>query len=239
MAVPANIQDEAKQFASQFHFGVQGIEKNEAQMHADVKRLIDLGYTPRAFDTELNYLELVTKYYGDRFNIHVPLDYPMGRSTTSKKLRDLEYIKSFGCMDNCVCMNYEWIFSHEYAKIEGEIRQICGRFGGEFEKMAFVIPAALMSDQEIINTVKALDAGGAETIKVNPGCGLGASFWEVELIYDTFGHERFDVHPSGNIRTLEQVERFLALGCTTIHSRAMIEITESFIAKRMREERVL
>jgi deoxyribose-phosphate aldolase len=235
MIISPKIQDEAKQFASMFHFGVQGIEKSEAQMHADVKKLIDLGYTPRAFDTELNYLELVTECYGDRFNIHVPLDYPMGRSITQKKLRDLEYIKNCGCIDNCVCVNYEWVFSHEYSRIEDEARQICKNFGSAFVKMAFVVPTTLMNDQEIIDTVKALDAGGAETVKVNPGCGLGASFWEVELIYEVFGHERFDVHPSGNIRTLEQVERFLDLGCTTIHSRAMIEITEAFIAKRMAE----
>ena len=226
--IDPQIEAQVQAFAAQFHFGVQGLEKTEAQMIADAKRVMEKGYHLRAFDSEIGFLKKAIELFGDYFKIHVPIDYPMGRSFMVKKMRELEYAAQNGCIDCCVCLNYGHIFDHDYRAVEREAAQIQDSFGGHYEKLAFVIPAMLMTDTEIVAVVSALDQAGAQTIKVNPGCGLGASFEEVALIYRKFGHDRFDVHPSGNIRTLSQVETFLELGCTTIHSRAMFEITEEY-----------
>jgi deoxyribose-phosphate aldolase len=72
------------------------------------------------------------------------------------------------------------------------------------------------------------------SVKVNPGANLWVSFEEVELIQRKFPG-RFDVHPSGGIRKLEEVERYLELGCNVIHSASSLDITEEFIAKKMNE----
>jgi deoxyribose-phosphate aldolase len=90
----------------------------------------------------------------------------------------------------------------------------------------------LLSVTEIVAVCEALDAAGVISVKVNPGANLWVSFEEIELIQRKFPG-RFDVHPSGGIRTLEDVERYLDLGCEVIHSAASLDITEEFIAKKM------
>ena len=114
-----------------------------------------------------------------------------------------------------------------------EAAEIMKEFDGKFFKNAFVIPATLLSDTELVEVLKALDSAGVYSVKVNPGCKLGVSFEEVELIKRCFPN-RFDIHPSGNIRTLEQFERYRALGCEVIHTASTLDIANTYMERQAR-----
>ena len=75
-------------------------------------------------------------------------------------------------------------------------------------------------------------SAGVYSVKVNPGCKLGVSYEEVELIKRLFPN-RFDIHPSGNIRTLEAFEKYMDLGCQVIHTASALDIVETFMKRQL------
>ena len=230
--IAEKVREEARAFMGRCHFGVQGIAKTEADVTAVLERVLEFGIFPVAFDTEIVFVPLIKRMLPNDVPIHVAVSYPMGRMTLSKKLKDLDRMDKIGVRDTCVCLDWQALFSGQYDVIEREACKIMSEFGDTFLKLAFVIPATLMSDTEMLDALDALDQAGIISVKVNPGAKLGVSFEEVAFINRNFPG-RFDVHPSGNIRTLGDVERYLELGCETIHTASALEITECFIQKQL------
>ena len=153
---------------------------------------------------------------------------------TATKMNTISKLREIGVEDICVCLDWQAVFSGRYSKIEAEAGEIVKEFQNDFYRVAFVIPATLMSDTQIIETCKALDSAQVVSVKVNPGAKLGVSFEEVALIKRNFPN-RFDVHPSGNIRTLADVLRYREMGCNNIHTASALEITDAYIMKKLKE----
>ncbi len=228
---------EAKDFLSLCHFGLQGITRTEDDVKEIVEKLKATKMAPLAFDTEMPFVPMVRELFQDyccKVRLHCAVSYPMGRELTATKMHTLEKLREMGVDDVCICLDWQAIFSGRYDAIEREARQIVEEFQNDFYRVALVIPATLMSDTQIIDTCKALDSAGTVSVKINPGATLGVSFEEVALIRRVFPN-RFDIHPSGNIRTLSEVLRYREMGCNNIHTAAALEITDAFIQKKLKE----
>lgn len=213
-----------------FHYGVLGIAKTADDVRVGVERVLKSGFVLKAFNCEMVHAQLALDLLEGKVRVHVPIAYPLGNETLDQKLVDLEYCAEIGVKEDCVCLHYGDILSHEYKKVEDEVASLVGQFEGPLE-LAFVIQATLLSDPEIVDVCKAIQRGGGSRVKVNTGYGWGTSPEEVALIRRVFGYT-FDVHPSGNIRTLDQVEAFLRLGVRTIHTLSCFEIIDEYVARR-------
>ena len=228
---------EAKDFLSLCHFGLQGITRTEEDVKAIVDKLKETKMAPLAFDTEMPFVPMVRELFADYccpVRLHCAVSYPMGRLTVASKMYALEQLREMKVDDVCICLDWQAIFSGRYKNIEKEARKIVEEFQNDFYRVALVIPATLMSDTQIIETCRALDEAGVVSVKVNPGAKLGVSFEEVALIKRKFPN-RFDVHPSGNIRSLSEVLRYREMGCNNIHTASALEITDDFIMRKLKE----
>lgn len=235
--IAKKVFEEAKEFLSLCHFGLQGITRTENDVKEIVEKLKKTKMTPLAFDTEMQFVPMVRELFEDyccKVRLHCAVSYPMGRFTFATKMHTIDKLRQIGVEDICVCLDWQAIFSGRYGVIEKEARKIVEEFQNDFYRLAFVIPATLMSDTQIINTCKALDEAEVVSVKVNPGAKLGVSFEEVALIKRMFPN-RFDIHPSGNIRTLADVLRYREMGCNNIHTAAALEITDEFIVRKLKE----
>lgn len=228
---------EAKDFLSLCHFGLQGITRTEEDVKQIVEKLKKTKMAPLAFDTEMQFVPMVRELFSDyccKVRLHCAVSYPMGRYVKATKMNTISKLREIGVEDICVCLDWQAIFSGRYSRIEAEAGEIVKEFQNDFYRVAFVIPATLMSDTQIIETCKALDSAQVVSVKVNPGAKLGVSFEEVALIKRNFLN-RFDVHPSGNIRTLADVLRYREMGCNNIHTASALEITDAYIMKKLKE----
>ena len=235
--IAAKVFKEAKEFLSLCHFGLQGITRTEDDVRKVVGKLKETKMAPLAFDTEMQFVPMARELFSDyccKVRLHCAVSYPMGRLLPASKMHALDRLREIGVDDVCVCLDWQAVFSGRYKDVENEARQIVEEFQDDFYRVALVIPATLMSDTQIIETCRALDAAGTVSVKVNPGATLGVSFEEVALIRRNF-HNRFDIHPSGNIRTLSDVLRYREMGCSNIHTAAALEITDDFIVKKLKE----
>lgn len=232
-AIAKRVREEGAALVARCHFGVQGLTKTEEDVKKALYRLLDTGFKPVAFDTEPTFVRMIREITGGSIRLHAAVSYPLGRMTLKKKLQDLENLLNMGVEDTCVCLDWQAVFSHRYSDVEREAAAIMKEFDGKFYKNAFVIPATLLSDTEMIEVLKALDAAGVYSVKVNPGCKLGVSYEEVMLIKRHFPN-RFDIHPSGNIRTLEQFEKYVELGCQVIHTASTLDIVETYMQRQLK-----
>ena len=232
-SIAKKVQQEAAALVGHCHFGLQGVDKTESDVKAVVERMLERGFQPFAFDTEIVFVPFIKQILGDEQRLHCAVSYPMGRMTLKKKLADLERLKKIGVRDVCVVLDWQAIFSERYTDVEREAAALMREYGDSFDKNALVIPATLMSDTAIIETCKALDQAGVYSVKVNPGAKLNVSYEEVQLIKRNFPN-RFDIHPSGGIRYLGELERYLELGCEVIHTAATLDIVEVFIIRQLK-----
>ena len=216
-------------FAGMFHYGVLGIEKTEADVREAVQRVIDSGYILTAVDIEMIHAPLVVDMIAGRMTVHSPISYPLGNLTQKKKLRDLETLIKIGVRDSAWCLNYRHILDHRYDLVAQEVAESVAVNQGVLE-IEYNIQATLLNDNEIVGACQAILDGGGKAVKLNTGYGWGTGPEEVALVRRKFDHQ-IDIHPSGNIRTLAQVDEFLAHDVTIIHSAAVFEITNEYIAR--------
>lgn len=221
---------EVMAFTHMFHYGILGIEKTENDIREGVKRVLDSGYILQAMDVEIIYAPLVVALLEGKITVHSPVSYPLGNLTLQKKLRDIEQMIKIGVRDSAYCLTYRNILDHRYDLIEKEVSEAVKVNQGVMT-MEFNIQATLLTDNEIIDACKAIENGGAYTVKLNSGYGWGTGPEELALVKRVFGN-RLDVHPSGNIRTLAQVDEFMKYDVRVIHSMAVFEITEEYLARR-------
>jgi len=223
-------------FASMFHWGVLGIDKTHEDLRLGVEKVKESGFKIQAFNTEMTLAKEAKQMFGSQQRIHIPISYPSGNMTLNKKLIDLEYAIKIGSDESCVVLNHDNIFSKRYKELEKEVRVLNENFGNKTD-LAFVLQSAVLNDTDIINSCKAIGDGGGIRIKLNSGYGWGVSPEEVQLVKRVFG-KRFDVHPSGNIRTLAQVEEYLKQDIRVFHSLSAFDIVDQYINKRISERTI-
>ncbi|MGD8807132.1 MAG: hypothetical protein PVH65_14845 [Chloroflexota bacterium] len=220
---------EVDAFAGMFHYGVLGIEKRVEDVRAGVQRVFDSGYIPTAVDVEMIHAPMVVEMLEGRITTHTPISYPLGNLTLRKKLRDLERLIEIGVRDSAYCLNYRNILDHHFDRVADEVRA-CMDVNQDIVEIEFNIQATLLNDDEIVSACQAIIDGGGKAVKLNTGYGWGTGPEEVALVRRVHGYA-LDIHPSGNIRTLAQVDEFLKYDVKIIHSQAIFEITEEFIAR--------
>ena len=212
-----------------FHYGVLGIEKTVDDVIEGVHRVLDSGYIPTAMDVEMIHAPLVVDMLEGKITTHTPISYPLGNLTLRKKLRDLERLIEIGVRDSAYCLNYRNILDHRYDLVADEVRA-CMDVNQDIVEIEFNIQATLLCDDEIIGACQGIIDGGGKAVKLNTGYGWGTGPEEVALVRRVFGYQ-LDIHPSGNIRTLAQVDELLKYDIKIIHSIAIFEITEEYIAR--------
>jgi len=221
---------EVRDFAALFHYGTLGIAKTTWDLRNDIQKVLESGFPFKAYNVEMSLAPLAKQLLEGKMRLHVPISYPLGNMTLPKKQVDLEHCVKIDVDESCVCLNFGAIASHDYQQIEDEVKALTDEFEQSIE-LAYVIQATLLNNLEIIDVCKAILNGGGTRIKLNTGYGWGTLPEEVALIRRVFGYT-FDLHPSGNIKTLSQVLEFLRLGVLNIHSLAAFDIIEEYIALR-------
>jgi len=229
MIAPYAADPRVQAFASVFHFGCLGEEKTQADMRADALRLRRSGLNIEAFDCEISMLAAARDVLGGYAKLHVPIGYPAGNATIRQKMYQLEHVIGEGIDDSCYCLDYANLVDGHWDAVTAETRAVMEACTGRLP-MAMVIQATLLDDRRIVAACEAILQGGANRVKMNTGYGWGTSLEEVDLVHRHFDG-RIDIHPSGNVRTLAQVDHFLARGIGIVHSASVFEIIAEYAAR--------
>mgnify|MGYP003289690904 CR=1 FL=1 len=115
--------------------------------------------------------------------------------------------------------------SKRYQEVENEIRAIHEACDGKILKV--IIETCLLTEEEKIKMCEIVTKAGAEYIKTSTGFSTGgATFDDVALMRKHIGVE-VKVKAAGGISSMEDAEKFLALGAKRLGTSRIVKIVKN------------
>ncbi len=168
------------------------------------------------------YVKQAAEYVEGRLPICTVIGFPNGYSTTAVKVFEAKDAIENGAEEIDMVVNIGWVKDGKYQEIEDEIRQIHEACGGKILKV--IIETCLLTEEEKIRMCETVTSAGAEFIKTSTGFSTaGATFADVELMRKHVGKE-VKVKAAGGIASLEDAEKFIALGADRLGTSRIVKI---------------
>ena len=101
-----------------------------------------------------------------------------------------------------------------YYAVKNEIEEIKEAIGNRVLKV--IIETCYLDEEEIAIATRLVDNSSADYVKTSTGFGTrGASFEDIMIMKENINHDT-KIKASGGIRTLEDMMKYVALGCDRI-----------------------
>ena len=160
------------------------------------------------------------KYAHEHFlevNICTVIGFPLGNCSTETKIFEAEEAVFNGASEIDMVINIGELKRGNYGYVIDEIKRIKWAITGSSCILKVIIETCYLTEQEIRIITKLVDTfTDADYIKTSTGFGSrGASFKDIELIKSriNFG---LKIKASGGIRTKEDMEKYIEMGCDRI-----------------------
>ena len=135
---------------------------------------------------------------------------------------------SNGAAEIDMVANIGWIKDQKYDELCEEITAVKAACGDKILKV--IIETCLLTDDEKIAMCKVVTAAGADFIKTSTGFSKGgATFADVELFAKHVG-PKVKIKAAGGISSLEDGEKFLALGASRLGTSRIVKLAKAMEA---------
>lgn len=152
------------------------------------------------------------------------IGFPNGYDTTASKMFMADDALENGAGEIDMVINLGWVKDRLWDLIEDEIESI--RDVTEDAILKVIIETALLDQKEKIHLCQIVSNSGADFIKTSTGFASGgATFEDVQLMREHVA-KHVGVKASGGIRSLEDAERFLALGATRLGTSRLVSLAK-------------
>ena len=148
-------------------------------------------------------------------NICTVIGFPLGNSTIETKVAEAKKAIEDDADEIDMVINIGEFKNGNYPYIKNEINKIVEAV--PFETIVkVIIETCYLTNEEIAIATRIIDESDADYVKTSTGFGTrGASFEDIEIIHANIGLDT-KIKASGGIRTAEDMERYIALGCDRI-----------------------
>lgn len=194
---------------------------------AEIKQICDdaIAYGTASVCIPASYVKQAKEYVGDRMAVCTVIGFPNGYSTTACKAFETKDALANGADEIDMVINIGWVKDGKYEAIEEEIRtlkEVC------CEKiLKVIIETCLLTDEEKINMCRVVTKAGADYIKTSTGFSTaGATFADVELFAKNVG-KNVRIKAAGGIASMDDAEKFLALGADRLGTSRIIKIVKN------------
>lgn len=163
------------------------------------------------------------------------ISFPHGNSSTASKVAESLQALEDGAVELDVVLNIGHLRSGLYDEVEQELKEIITKSEEKYPQVSFkiIFETAYLNKEQIIKACQISQAAGAHFVKTSTGfASAGATYENIEIMRGNVPKE-MEVKASGGIKNLEQVLKYLELGCTRIGSSSSGEIVEEF--KKMQQ----
>ena len=171
------------------------------------------------------YVKQAKDYVGDRLTICTVIGFPNGYDTTAAKCFQAKGAVEHGAGEIDMVVNLGWVKDRRWDALLAELKAVKAACQGRILKV--IIETCLLTDEEKIKLCALVSDSGADFIKTSTGFSTGgATFHDVELFAaHVAGHVK--IKAAGGISSLEDAERFLALGASRLGTSRIVKIAKS------------
>ena len=192
----------------------------------DIKKLCEeaIAYHTASVCIPPCYIKRVHETYGEKINICTVVGFPLGYSVTKAKVAEVEQALEDGCNEIDMVINISDVKNGLYDKVEEEIRTLKQACGPHILKV--IIETCYLTREEKIAMCKAVTNAGADYIKTSTGFSKGGATREdIALFAENIG-PNVRMKAAGGIRSFEDAEDFLALGCDRLGTSAIVKLAK-------------
>ena len=166
---------------------------------------------------------------GSDVKVCTVIGFPHGAHATQIKVDEARLALDQGCEELDMVINIGRLKNKEYDAVREDIRAVKEAVGDKVLKV--IIETCLLTDEEKEKMCDIVCEAGADYIKTSTGFSTaGANFHDVELMVKGV-HGRCKVKAAGGISTVEDMEKFLALGADRLGTSRAVKLLNGEQAK--------
>lgn len=171
------------------------------------------------------YVKQAAEYMQGKIAVCTVIGFPNGNMTTAVKEFETKDALANGASEIDMVINIGWLKDKKYDLLEEEIRTLKTACGDKILKV--IIETCLLTDEEKIKMCEIVTKAGADYIKTSTGFSTGgATFDDVKLFAEHVG-ENVKIKAAGGISSLDDAEKFLALGAERLGTSRIIKLLKS------------
>ncbi|MBQ9849493.1 MAG: deoxyribose-phosphate aldolase [Clostridia bacterium] len=172
-----------------------------------------------------SYVKQAKEYVGDKLAICTVIGFPNGYSTAEVKAFEAADAVKNGADEIDMVINVGKVKDGKYDEVLDEIKAVKSACSGKILKV--IIETCLLTDEEKIEMCKVVTESGADFIKTSTGFSKGGATREdIKLFAANIGKD-VRMKAAGGIRSLEDAEDYLALGCERLGTSAIVKIVKN------------
>lgn len=167
------------------------------------------------------YIERVHEKW-PALNICTVVGFPLGYSVTESKAAEVVKALEDGANEIDMVVNISDVKNHLYEKVEEEIRTLKKLCGDHILKV--IVETCFLNEEEKIAMCHAVTNAGADYIKTSTGFGTGGATREDVALFKEHIGPKVKIKAAGGVKTVKDLEDFLALGCDRIGTSSAVSI---------------
>ena len=171
------------------------------------------------------YVKQAKEYMKDACKVCTVIGFPNGNYTTATKVFETKDAIANGADEIDMVINVGMLKAKEYDYVLNEIKAIKEACGDKILKV--IIETCLLTDEEKVKMCEIVTAAGADYIKTSTGFSkAGATFADIELFAKNIGPD-VKMKAAGGIASMDDAEKFLALGADRLGTSRIIKIVKN------------
>jgi len=169
-----------------------------------------------------SYVARVAEKYGEALAVCTVIGFPLGYAITEIKVAETKAAIRDGAAEVDMVVNLGDVKNGDFEKITAEIRALKEAAGDNILKV--IIETCYLTEEEKIKLCQCVTAAGADHIKTSTGFGTaGATLEDIALFKAHIG-PKVKMKAAGGIRTVEDMEAFINLGCDRLGTSSAVKI---------------
>lgn len=170
------------------------------------------------------FVQQAKEYVGNQMKICTVIGFPNGNHTTATKVFETIDAINNGADEIDMVINVGMLKAKKYDYVLNEIREIKDACGDKILKV--IIETCLLTDEEKIRMCEIVTESGADFIKTSTGFSTGgATFDDIALFAEHVG-EKVKIKAAGGISSMEDAEKFIALGASRLGTSRIVKIVK-------------
>lgn len=192
-----------------------------------IKQICDDGieYSTASVCIPASYVSQAKKYVGDKLAICTVIGFPSGYSTTKSKVFEAADAVENGADEVDMVINVGWAKDGRFDDILNEIKQVKEACKGKILKV--IIEICLLTQEEKKELCRVVTESGADFIKTSTGFSKGGATREDIALFAANIGENVKMKAAGGIRSFEDAEDYLNLGCERLGTSAIVKLVKN------------
>lgn len=175
-----------------------------------------------------SFVKQAKEYVGDKLSICTVIGFPNGYATTAAKCFMAADAVANGADEVDMVINIGWAKDSKWEEITKEIAAVKDACSGKLLKV--IIETCLLTEDEKIALCQCVSDAGADYIKTSTGFSKsGATFDDIAL-FKKHVASHVKIKAAGGISSLEDAEKFLALGASRLGTSRIVNIAKGMSA---------